>query len=62
LIAALPSETLPIVTNPKSRLAGFAIRDQFDFRNRTERLKEFPQCVFCHIRGKISHIKLHVDW
>jgi len=29
---------------PKAaRLAGFSIRDQFDFRNRAERLKEFPQ-------------------
>ncbi len=29
---------------PKAaRLAGFAIRDQFDFSNRAERLKEFPQ-------------------
>src|SRR6516165_11596600 len=45
---------------PKAaRLAGFAIRDQFDFRNRAERLKEFPQRAFRHVKGKISNVKLH---
>jgi hypothetical protein len=47
---------------PKTaRLAGFAISDQFDFRNSAERLKEFPQCAFCHVKGKISDVKLHDD-
>ena len=47
---------------PKAaRLAGFAIHNQFDFRNSAERLKEFPQCAFCHVKGKISDVKLHDD-
>src|SRR5271166_5898203 len=47
---------------PKAaRLAGFAIHDQFDFRNSAERLKEFPQRAFCHVKGKISDVKLHDD-
>ena len=44
-----------------SRLAGFAIHHQFDFRNSAERLKEFPQCAFCYVKGKISDVKLHGD-
>src|SRR6266478_2843278 len=47
---------------PKAaRLAGFAIHNQFDFRNSAERLKEFPQCAFCYVKGKISDVKLHGD-
>src|SRR5438132_6831110 len=47
---------------PKAaRLAGFAIHNQFDFSNSAERLKEFPQCAFCHVKGKISDVKLHND-
>src|SRR5258708_38894322 len=47
---------------PKAaRLAGFAIHNQFDFRNSAERLKELPQCAFCHVKGKISDVKLHGD-
>jgi hypothetical protein len=47
---------------PKAaRLAGFAIHNQFDFRNSAERLKEFPQCAFCHVKGKICDVKLHDD-
>ena len=47
---------------PKAaRLPSFAISDQFDFRNSAERLKEFPQCAFCHVQGKISDVKLHED-
>ena len=47
---------------PKTaRLAGFAISDQFDFRDSAERLKEFPQRAFCHVKGKISDVKLHDD-
>src|SRR5690349_16912888 len=47
---------------PKAaRLAGFAIHYQFYFRNSAERLKEFPQCAFCHVKGKISDVKLHDD-
>ena len=42
-----------------SRLAGFAIHNQFDFRNSAERLKEFP--TFCYVKGKISDVKLHGD-
>ena len=44
-----------------SRLAGFAIHNQFDFRNSAERLKEFPQCAFRYVKGKISDVKLHSD-
>ena len=44
-----------------ARPAGFAISEQFDFRNSAERLKEFPQCAFCHVKGKISDVKLHDD-
>src|ERR1700756_3287697 len=47
---------------PKAaRLAGFAIHNQFDFRNSAERLKEFPQCAFCYVKGKISDAKLLGD-
>ena len=42
-----------------SRLAGFAIHNQFNFRNSAERLKEFP--TFCYVKGKISDVKLHGD-
>ena len=35
-----------------SRVAGFAIHNQFNFRNSAERLKEFPQCAFCSVKGK----------
>jgi hypothetical protein len=63
LIAALPSKALPIGTNPKPRdWPGFAIHDHYDFRNSAERLKEFPQCAFFHVKGKISDVKLHDDW
>jgi nucleoside-diphosphate-sugar epimerase len=44
-----------------ARLAGFAISEEFGFRNSAERLKEFPQCAFCHGEGNISNVKLHVD-
>ena len=44
-----------------SRLAGFAIHNQCDFRNSGERLKEFPQCAFRYVKGKISDVKLHSD-
>ena len=44
-----------------ARPAGFAISEQFDFRNSAERLKEFPQCAFCHVKGNISDVKLHDD-
>ena len=44
-----------------ARPAGFAISEQFDFRNSAERLKEFPQCAFCHVKGNISDVKLHED-
>ena len=44
-----------------SRLAGFAIHNQFDFKNSAERLKELPQCAFCYVKGKISDVKLHGD-
>src|SRR5271165_5355874 len=44
-----------------SRQAGFAIHNQFDFRNSAERLKEFPQCAFRYFKGKISDVKLHGD-
>ena len=50
------------LNEPKAaRLAGFAIHNQFDFRNSAERLKEFPQCTFCHVKGKITDVKLHSD-
>ncbi len=45
-----------------ARFPGFAIRDQFDFSNRAERLKEFPQRAFCHVKGKITDVELHDDW
>lgn len=45
-----------------ARPAGFAISEQFDFRNSAERLKEFPQCAFCHVKGNISDVKFHDDW
>jgi hypothetical protein len=35
-----------------SRMARFAIHNQFDFRNSAERLKEFPQCAFCYVQRK----------
>ena len=44
-----------------SRLAGFAIHNQFNFRNSAERLKEFSQYAFCYVKGKISEVKLHGD-
>jgi hypothetical protein len=30
-------------------------------RNSAERLKEFPQCAFCYVKGRISDVKLHGD-
>src|SRR5258708_16209754 len=57
----IPFRNIAHRNEPKAaRLAGFAISDQFDFRNSAEGLKEFPQCAFCHIKGKISDVKLHV--
>ena len=48
---------------PKAaRLAGFAIHNQFDFRNSAERLKEFPQCAFCYVKGKISDVILRIHY
>jgi hypothetical protein len=48
---------------PKAaRLAGFAIRDEFDFGHRAERFKEVPERAFCHVKGKISDVKFHDDW
>ena len=44
-----------------ARPATFAINEQFDFRISAERLKEFPQCAFCHVKGNISNVKLHED-
>ena len=47
---------------PKAaRLAGFAIHNQFDFRNSAERFKELPQGAFRYVKGKISDVKLHGD-
>ena len=58
----IPFRNIAHRNEPKAaRLAGFAISDQFDFRNSAERLKEFPQCAFCHVKGKISDVKLHDD-
>jgi hypothetical protein len=58
----LPSETLPIVTQVilDNRYSGTTAREAH-FRNSAERLKEFPQCAFCHVKGKISDVKLHDD-
>ena len=54
----IPFRNIAHRNEPKAaRLAGFAISDQFDFRNGAERLKEFPQCAFCHVKGKISDVK-----
>src|SRR4029077_21274662 len=58
----IPFRDIAHRNEPKAaRLAGFAIHNQFDFRNSAERLKEFPQCAFCHVKGKISDVKLHGD-
>ena len=58
----IPFRNIAHRNEPKAaRLAGFAISDQFDFRKSAERLKEFPQCAFCHVKGKISDVKLHDD-
>ena len=43
----------------ETSLAGFAISEQFDFRNSAERFKEFSQCAFCHAKRNISDVKLH---
>jgi hypothetical protein len=48
---------------PKAaRLAGLAIRDEFDFGHCAERFKEVSQRAFCHVKGKISDVKFHDDW
>ena len=53
----IPFRNIVHGNKPKtSRSASFAISDQFDFGNGAERLKEFSQCAFCHVKGNIADV------